>query len=86
MIGAGGQPMGKKVILIGKDAKELALALNPETRTVFAKDMHDAVTVALSHAAPGDAVLLSPACASFDMYANYRERGLSFIQSVGLLQ
>ena len=76
----------KKVILIGKDAKELALALNPETQAVFAKDMHDAVTVALSHAAPGDAVLLSPACASFDMYANYRERGQSFIQSVGLLQ
>ena len=76
----------KKVILIGKDAKELALALNPETQAVFARDMHDAVTVALSHAAPGDAVLLSPACASFDMYANYRERGQSFIQSVGLLQ
>ena len=76
----------KRVILIGKDAKELALALNPETQAVFAKDMHDAVTVALSHAAPGDAILLSPACASFDMYANYRERGQSFIQSVGQLQ
>ena len=53
---------------------------------MFAKDMRDAVTVALSYAAPGDAILLSPACASFDMYANYRERGQSFIQSVGQLQ
>ena len=43
--------MEQKVILIGKDAKELALALNPETQAVFAEDMHDAVTVALSHAA-----------------------------------
>tara|TARA_B100001057_G_scaffold331247_1_gene331558 strand:- start:1267 stop:2622 length:1356 start_codon:yes stop_codon:yes gene_type:complete len=77
---------GKKVVLIGKDAKELASALRPKTQAVFARDMHDAVTVALSYAAPGDAVLLSPACASFDMFANYRERGQSFIRSVGQLQ
>jgi len=76
----------KKIILIGKDAKELASALKLETQAVFARDMSDAVSKAVSYAAPGDAVLLSPACASFDMYENYRERGRRFIQSVGQLR
>lgn len=76
----------KKIILIGKDARELASALKLETQAVFARDMSDAVSKAVSYAAPGDAVLLSPACASFDMYENYRERGRRFIQSVGQLR
>lgn len=77
---------GKEVILIGQDALELAEHLDAETQTYFAQDMQDAVRVALEHAVNGDAVLLSPACASFDMFDNYRHRGQSFIQSVEQLQ
>lgn len=77
---------GKEVILIGQDAVELAANLDTDIQTYFAEDMQDAVKVALDHASPGDAVLLSPACASFDMFDNYQHRGLSFIQSVESLQ
>jgi UDP-N-acetylmuramoylalanine--D-glutamate ligase len=44
--------------------------------------MHDAVRAAADLAQPGDAVLLSPACASFDAYPNYRERGDDFTAEV----
>jgi UDP-N-acetylmuramoylalanine--D-glutamate ligase len=77
---------GKEVILIGQDAVELAEHLDSDTQTYFAQDMQEAVEVALEHAVTGDAVLLSPACASFDMFDNYRHRGQSFIQSVEQLQ
>lgn len=77
---------GKEVILIGRDAVEMAANFDTDIQTYFAQDMQDAVQVALDHAAPGDAVLLSPACASFDMFDNYQHRGQSFIQSVESLQ
>jgi len=76
---------GKEVILIGQDAVEMAAKFDNDIQTYFANDMQDAVSVALEHAAPGDAVLLSPACASFDMFQNFQERGQAFIQSVGRL-
>jgi UDP-N-acetylmuramoylalanine--D-glutamate ligase len=47
--------------------------------------MHDAVRAAARLARPGDAVLLSPACASFDAYANYAERGDDFAAEVAKL-
>lgn len=77
---------GKEVILIGQDAVEMAGNFDKDIQTYFANDMQDAVTVALDHATAGDAVLLSPACASFDMYENFQHRGQSFIQSVERLQ
>lgn len=77
---------GKEVILIGRDAVEIAAHFDSDIQTYFAEDMQDAVKVSLEHALPGDAVLLSPACASFDMYDNYRHRGQSFIESVEGLQ
>ncbi len=77
---------GKEVILIGQDAVEMAANFDRDIQTYFAQDMQDAVNVALQHAAPGDAVLLSPACASFDMFENYQHRGQSFMQSVENLQ
>ncbi|MDA0689090.1 MAG: UDP-N-acetylmuramoyl-L-alanine--D-glutamate ligase, partial [Proteobacteria bacterium] len=76
----------KEVILIGRDALELAATLDADIQTYFAEDMQDAVSVALEHASAGDAVLLSPACASFDMFDNYRHRGQVFVQSVERLQ
>ena len=76
---------GKEVILIGQDAVEMAAKFDNDIQTYFANDMQDAVSVALEHATPGDAVLLSPACASFDMFQNFQERGQTFIQSVGRL-
>jgi len=44
------------------------------------------VTKALRYASSGDAVLLSPACASFDMFEDFQHRGEVFIESVGKLQ
>ncbi len=76
----------KEVILIGQDAVEMAASFSADIKTYFAEDMQDAVDVASRHASPGDAVLLSPACASFDMFDNYQHRGQSFIQSVENLQ
>lgn len=76
----------KEVILIGQDAVEIAANFNTDIQTYFASGMQDAVQVALQHAVAGDAVLLSPACASFDMFENFQHRGVSFVQSVETLQ
>jgi UDP-N-acetylmuramoylalanine--D-glutamate ligase len=77
---------GKAVVLIGKDAEEMASYFDADIPTYFASDMQDAVRVALQQATAGDAVLLSPACASFDMFDNFQHRGFAFIESVETLQ
>jgi UDP-N-acetylmuramoylalanine--D-glutamate ligase len=48
--------------------------------------MDDAVKLAFQQAAPGNTVLLAPACASFDMFQNYEHRGREFKAAVGRLQ
>lgn len=50
-----------------------------------ARSMHEIVATAKREAMPGDVVLLSPACASFDMFKNYKERGKLFKHEVSLL-
>ena len=76
----------RAVVLIGQDAPRLADALHTSTRRVFASDMGDAVRQAQKLAQAGDNVLLSPACASFDMFDNFARRGEAFVQAVRELQ
>ena len=79
-----------RVLLIGRDAPRIAAALDaggvpaviPVERCTT---LEDAVRAAARAARPGDAVLLSPACASFDMFRDYRERGERFAQAVRAL-
>jgi UDP-N-acetylmuramoylalanine--D-glutamate ligase len=60
-------------------------AIRPLPTIVFAKTFEEAVACAGRIAQPGEAVLLSPACASFDMFANFEERGRRFKELVGRL-
>ena len=70
-------------VLIGRDAAQLRAALQDTGVPLLdAADMVDAVAQAQSRAHRGDAVLLSPACASFDMFKNYGERAEVFCAAV----
>jgi UDP-N-acetylmuramoylalanine--D-glutamate ligase len=68
----------RAVVLIGRDANLIEAALGDAAPLVHAADMNDAVARAHELARPGDCVLLSPACASFDMFKNYAHRGEVF--------
>ena len=72
----------RKVILMGRDAKLIEQAIAGAVEIEHASDLADAVARAAAAARPGDAVLLSPACASFDMFKNFEHRGQVFIQLV----
>jgi UDP-N-acetylmuramoyl-L-alanyl-D-glutamate--2,6-diaminopimelate ligase len=73
------------VVLMGEDAIMLYRLLRGAAPTRLAADLHEAVATARGAARPGDAVLLSPACASFDMFRDYEDRGEQFRQEVRLL-
>lgn len=76
----------RTVILFGQDADIIEKAIKGCVAIVRVKDMQEAVITARDIAQPGDAVLLSPACASFDMYNGYDHRGNDFASKVrGLL-
>lgn len=68
----------KRLVLFGAAKKMIAKALGALAETVIVDDMEAAVRDAHQHARPGDVVLLSPACSSFDMFRNYAERGRIF--------
>ncbi|MBN1282178.1 MAG: UDP-N-acetylmuramoyl-L-alanine--D-glutamate ligase [Proteobacteria bacterium] len=72
----------KEAVLIGEAAPEMERALAPCTRIKRASSMDEAVCVAAKDAEPGDVVLLSPACASFDMFRDYAHRGAAFADAV----
>ena len=75
----------KAVILIGRDAVKIQDAVSDVVTTRLAADMSDAVAQAAVMAETGDVVLLSPACASFDMYQNFEQRGDDFRLCAGRL-
>lgn len=76
----------RAVVLIGQDAPLIAQALRGTAPLVHAKNMDDAVAQARALAQRGDCVLLSPACASFDMFSGYDERGRVFMAAVERLR
>jgi UDP-N-acetylmuramoylalanine--D-glutamate ligase len=76
----------RTVVLIGRDAEKLAQVLNGVTEITFAADMQGAVQQAFEKAESGDAVLLSPACASMDMFTDFTHRGRVFAAAVEALQ
>lgn len=76
----------RTVILLGQDAHLLQAALENTVPLIRVPHLKAAVQLASSIATPGDWVLLSPACSSYDMFQNYQERGIHFSQQVHKLQ
>lgn len=77
----------RAVVLIGRDAPRIAAAIaGCGVAVEQAQNMDDAVQRAYALAQPGDAVLLSPACASFDMFDNYEHRAQTFVEAVRSLE
>lgn len=75
----------RHVVLIGEAAREIANALGNRVSHSFATDMNNAVQQAANVAQAGDSVLLSPACASYDMFKNFEHRGEVFTDIVNKL-
>ena len=69
------------IVILGNNREKLDQAF-PDVYRVATGSMQEAVQTALQLAEPGDAVLLSPACASFDLFKNYEDRGDQFRQEV----
>lgn len=68
----------KLLILIGEAKEKMRAAVGGAVEIVMADSLEEAVEIASSRCAPGDTVLLSPACSSFDMFNNFEERGEQF--------
>ncbi len=75
----------RAVVLMGRDADLIAAAVGDGVPRVRADSLDDAIVQSRELAQSGDAVLLSPACASFDMFKNYEERGQLFARAVEAL-
>jgi len=76
----------REVILLGRDAGRLASVLQDAVALKQVQGLEEAVQRAAECALPGDAVLLSPACASLDMFRNFEERGRLFAAAVEALK
>jgi len=75
----------KAAVLIGRDRDEIRAAISGDCETHQADGLSEAVTICHGIAKPGDVVLLSPACASFDMFRSFEDRGEEFVRQVGKL-
>jgi UDP-N-acetylmuramoylalanine--D-glutamate ligase len=72
----------RQVVTLGKDAALIEAAVSGATEVQRAGSMSEAVRICRAAARPGDLVLLSPACASLDMYTNFEARGRDFASAV----
>jgi UDP-N-acetylmuramoylalanine--D-glutamate ligase len=77
---------GRAAILIGEAADAIARSIGDKVPVYRAGTMDEAVRVSASLARRGDAVLLSPACSSFDMFRDYKHRGDEFARAVRTLE
>ncbi|MBI4972606.1 MAG: UDP-N-acetylmuramoyl-L-alanine--D-glutamate ligase, partial [Candidatus Omnitrophica bacterium] len=68
----------KEIVLIGEARQKIGQAFSDILPTEEAQTLEEAVRRAFAKASPGDSVLLSPMCKSFDMFANFEERGRAF--------
>ena len=71
----------KRLVLIGEAAEDIGAALGDLAPVDYAATLEEAVQLAAAAGQPGDTVLLSPACASFDMFNDYKHRGDCFIEA-----
>ncbi|HMO81715.1 MAG TPA: UDP-N-acetylmuramoyl-L-alanine--D-glutamate ligase [Pyrinomonadaceae bacterium] len=76
----------RKLIVFGEDADNIEAQLGSVADIVRAESLRDAVEKAAASAMPGDSVLLAPACASFDMFTSFEERGRVFKDEVSRLK
>ncbi|MGN6163834.1 MAG: UDP-N-acetylmuramoyl-L-alanine--D-glutamate ligase [Flavisolibacter sp.] len=72
----------KAIVCMGIDNKKIHEAFDANVKVVDTDSAEDAVQASYSLATPGDVVLLSPACASFDLFKNYEDRGKQFKEAV----
>jgi UDP-N-acetylmuramoylalanine--D-glutamate ligase len=77
---------GRAVVVLGEAAEAIARAVGDRVPVRRAAGMDEAVRIAASLALPSDAVLLSPACSSFDMFRDYKHRGDEFVRAVRALE
>lgn len=75
----------KLAVLIGEDANLIEHAIAGTTTILHAAILKEAVALCQAHTQPHDVVLLSPACASFDMFKSYGDRGHQFVDCVNAL-
>ena len=79
------QKYAKVAVLIGEDRPVIEKAIEGTTTLLYAESLQEAVNLSQQHTHAYDVVLLSPACASFDMFTGYPQRGQHFVEYVNAL-